>query len=964
MKITFMLTWADAMGGTERAIYTQAEHLAADHDVEIVSVFRTSAERFFEVGGGVPVRYLVDETGPVPRPVRDCDLDDELCRTLAGSPSRLIDPRWEKAFNRLSDLEIERELRALDTDVLVSTSPALMAVTTTLPPARVLTVHQEHRPSQIRGGTGEPLFRYAPRLDALVVLTERTREWFEETLTDCAPRLEVIVNAVPAGFRPRSSLTGKSVTMARRLVPDKQVDHAIRAFAQVAEVHPDWVLRVFGDGPQLTRLRRLVSALGLHDQVQLLGPTGRMAEEWAKSSIALLTSRDGEAFPLVLTEAFAAGVPAVSYDCQTGPAEIITHGENGFLVAQDDIDGLAAALIKLIGDPRMLREFGAAALASAGQYDIDRVMGDWERLYADLLDGRDDADRGAVKADRLAAWTTRTGGSGFAPAVPPPVPPLSGEAGRREHRLQSDQAGLVRFGGRLCRVTDDLMPAEVTRANLEIVTGPLDRAGVAYQLLRDQGVRHRVVVRAGQRTAAIEALTGAYADDAVYAEPLRAGGRAAAGTLVAEIEDAVDLAGLRVFQPVVTSSRTLSYGPAYGCDLEFWTEDDDESSTTRGGPTPHTPRADSVGILVPTRRTLLGDTVPAAAMTPGRVRIGDREYPSVAALDATLVADVAFPVDVVYTWVDGDDPDWRSRRNEAFAAMGRPPVDAAGSDARFRSRDELRYSLRSLEMFAPWVRTIHLVTDDQVPAWLDTSHPKIRIVDHREIFGDRGLLPTFNSHAIESQLHHIDGLSDQFLYFNDDVFLGSPVTAERFFHSSGTARHFQSPTSVPLTPVSPEDDFNFSAGKNNRRLIEEAFGHTLTHAFLHTPHALRRDVLADIAERFPAEVATTAASQVRAHTDIAIPSSLHHYVGFFTGRSVPGEIKSTYVNVGDATQHPRLTQILTQRQYEVICLNDTHHGDLSPEEQGQVVFAFLESYFPVASVFEKGSPRNLAKLMQ
>jgi hypothetical protein len=194
------------------------------------------------------------------------------------------------------------------------------------------------------------------------------------------------------------------------------------------------------------------------------------------------------------------------------------------------------------------------------------------------------------------------------------------------------------------------------------------------------------------------------------------------------------------------------------------------------------------------------------------------------------------------------------------------------------------------------------------------------------------------------------------------VFLGSPVTAERFFDSSGTARFFQSPTSVPLTPISPDDDFNFSAGKNNRRLIEEAFGHTLTHAFLHTPHPLRRDVLADIADRFPAEVATTAASQVRAFTDIAIPSSLHHYYGFFTGRSVQGDIKSTYVNVGDVTQHPRLTQILTQRQYEVICLNDTHHGDLSPEEQGQVVFAFLESYFPVASVFEKGSPRNLAKL--
>ncbi|MQY09326.1 stealth conserved region 3 domain-containing protein [Actinomadura macrotermitis] len=943
MKITFMLTWADAMGGTERAVYTQAEHLAARHEVEVLSVFRTDAERFFAVDAAVPVRYLVDETGPVPRPVRDCDLDDATCRTLAESPSRLIETRWEKAFNRLSDMEIERALRELDTDVLVSTSPALMAVTTTLPPARVLTVHQEHRPSQVRGGTGEPLFRYAPRLDALVVLTERTREWFAESLQDCAPRLEVIVNAVPGGFRPRSALTARSVTMARRLVPDKQVDHAVRAFAQVAAAHPDWVLRVFGDGPQLPALRRLVNALGLHDHVQLLGPTAHMAEEWAKSSITLLTSRDGEAFPLVLTEAFAAGVPAISYDCQTGPAEIITDGENGYLVAQDDIDGLAAAMLKLIGDPQQLRDFGAAALRAAGQYDIELVMGRWEELYGELLAGRDASGRTAAKADRLAAWGLRTGGSGFAPAVPPPATPLAGAAGRREARLAADESGLVRFGGRLCRQADDLMPADVALANLDLVADVLAGAGVPYQVLRDPGVRHRVVVRAAHRAAAIAALTAAYADRAVYADPLRPGGRTAPGTLVAELRDTVDTAGLRVFQPVVSASRTLSYGPAYGCDLEFWADAEDGAG------------------LVATRRTLLGDVVPEAVMAPGRVVLGGREHPSVAALDRTLVADVAFPIDVVYTWVDGDDPAWRARRDAAFAELGRPPVDAAGADARFRSRDELRYSLRSLEMFAPWVRTVHIVTDRQVPAWLDTAHPRIRVVDHSEIFGDRGALPSFNSHAIETQLHHIEGLSEHFLYFNDDVFLGGPVEPGRFFHPSGTARYFPSPTPVPLTPVSPDDDFNFSAGKNNRVLIEEAFGHTLTHAFLHAPHPLRRDVLADIAERFPAETARTAASRVRAHDDIAVPSSLHHYYAFFTGRGVPADLRCAYINVGDASQHPRLTQILTQRQFEVFCLNDTHHGDLPADEQGQIVFAFLEGYFPVASSFEKGSPRNLRR---
>lgn len=86
-----------------------------------------------------------------------------------------------------------------------------------------------------------------------------------------------------------------------------------------------------------------------------------------------------------------------------------------------------------------------------------------------------------------------------------------------------------------------------------------------------------------------------------------------------------------------------------------------------------------------------------------------------------------------------------------------------------------RYSLRSLEVNAPWIRNIYIVTNGQVPTWLDTSNPRVKIVTHKEIFTEQNALPTFSSPAIELNLHHIPGLSDYFIYFNDDVFLGSPV---------------------------------------------------------------------------------------------------------------------------------------------------------------------------------------------
>ncbi|WP_406107878.1 stealth conserved region 3 domain-containing protein [Micromonospora globbae] len=945
MKITFLLLTADAMGGTERAILTQAEYLSRRHTVEVISVYRTSHQSFFQADERVRMRYLVDLTGQTPRPTRATNADDEAYAALYRSPSRLMPTRWEKQGSRLADLEIDLALRTLETDVLVSSSPALMAMATTLAPPSVVTVHQEHRPSQLRGGTGEPLFQFAPRLDALVVLTDRTRDWFVDTFGSSCPRVEVIPNSIPDGYRPRSTLRNPVVSVAGRMVPEKRIDHAIRAFRTVANRFPDWTLRVFGDGPLLGEMRNLAADLGLSDNVQVLGPTNRMVEEWAKTSIALLSSRDGEALPLVLLEAFAAGVPAVAYDIQTGPAEIITHGGNGFLVTSGDVDGLAEAMMKLIADEELRQEFGACALRAAEDYRIEPIMQRWEQLYADLIAGHADGEQ--ARADRLAAWIGRTGGSGFAPAAPRPAQLTSGpDVATVEEQIQASVAGLVRSGGRLSVVRDDMTPADAAYANFAAVTDLFRNRGIPYWVARDHGVRHRVVVPLEHRDAVLAALAEEFATAPFYAETLGAGAKVTAVTLAACLPAegrAVEAVGLRLFQPVVSTSRTLRYGPALGCDVEFWTPTQDGSA------------------LVATRTTLLGPSIPVAAMTPAVLTVRGRTHPTIEPFTRRLVSDVDFPIDVVYTWVDGDDPLWRAAKGRLLADLGREPLPAADGSARFRDRDELRYSLRSLDMYAPWVRNIYVVTAGQTPTWLDTDHPRITVVDHRELFDGRGVLPTFNSHAIESQLHHIDGLAEHFVYFNDDFFLGRPVSPTLFFHPSGVAKFFLSPTPIPMLAVQEEDDFNFSAAKNNRRLIQDVYGRTLTHGLLHAPYPMRRSVAYDLDQQYADEVKLTAASQLRAHTDVSVASSLHHYFAYLTGRSVPGSIRMSYVNTGEPLEHPQLTQILMTRGYDSFCLNDTHHGKLDAEEQGRIVMTFLESYFPVASQFERGSVRNRAR---
>ena len=106
---------------------------------------------------------------------------------------------------------------------------------------------------------------------------------------------------------------------------------------------------------------------------------------------------------------------------------------------------------------------------------------------------------------------------------------------------------------------------------------------------------------------------------------------------------------------------------------------------------------------------------------------------------------------------------------------------------RFADNNELRYSIRSLYKFAPWVRNIYLLTNGQIPRWLNIDHPRIKVLTHAQIFQNQSHLPTFSSPAIEANMHNIQhqGLSEHYLYFNDDVMLGRPVQPEDFISSVG-----------------------------------------------------------------------------------------------------------------------------------------------------------------------------------
>ncbi|KAM8714210.1 hypothetical protein ACLKA7_014363 [Drosophila subpalustris] len=140
------------------------------------------------------------------------------------------------------------------------------------------------------------------------------------------------------------------------------------------------------------------------------------------------------------------------------------------------------------------------------------------------------------------------------------------------------------------------------------------------------------------------------------------------------------------------------------------------------------------------------------------------------------------PIDAVYTWVNGTDPDF-------IETIRR--YDPSYDPSRFDDKNELRYSLRSLEKHASWIRHVYIVTNGQIPSWLDLNYERVTVVPHEHLAPDPKQLPTFSSAAIETFIHRIPKLSKRFLYLNDDIFLGAPLYPEDLYTEAEGVRVYQ-----------------------------------------------------------------------------------------------------------------------------------------------------------------------------
>lgn len=322
-------------------------------------------------------------------------------------------------------------------------------------------------------------------------------------------------------------------------------------------------------------------------------------------------------------------------------------------------------------------------------------------------------------------------------------------------------------------------------------------------------------------------------------------------------------------------------------------------------------------------------------------------------------------IDFVLTWVDDSDPDWIADKNKYDTNNKLPSV-------RIRDWDFLKYWFRSVEKNAPWVNKIHLVTWGHVPKWLELDNPKLNIVNHRDII-DEKYLPVFSTTALEISLYNIPNIAEQFVYFNDDMFINDKVNSDDFF-VNGLPKDIG-----VMSPILPVQEgvahivlndlqlinkyfnradylkyftkfFNLKYGVNNfRSLMLLPWNRIMGFYDQHLPLPLLKSSYQEIWNRFPELMNDTLSHRFRDNRDYSV--WLMRYWQLLTGNFVPRSLNfGKYYQIEDKTAN--IDKEINQKMHKLIVLNDNERL-VNFEKTREELTRYFDDRYPDKSSFEK-----------
>lgn len=375
MKIVYCISGMFKSGGIERVITNKVNYLVAHgYDACIITTDQAGRPDFF------PIDERVERV--------DLGLNYDQYDEL---------PTWKRYWKtwRLRSLHkarLEEALKQLHADVTVSVWRHEVGFLPDLKDGsrKVLELHSAKDTAVLMYPVASKLRRLfghlrvalqeqvAARYDRFVILTHE-----EQSLWKGFTNLSVIPNALP--FRPKqfADMSAKRLIAVGRMEYQKNFPDLLCIWSRVAPTFPDWELHIYGDGWMLDGLRRQAEELGVTSQVTFEGAVSDMETAYASSSIYLMTSHF-EGLPMVLLEAQSVGLPAVSYACSSGPRDIITDGEDGFLVPLYDEATFAERLSILLRDEELRTRMGKAAEVASHRYDLEVIMPQWLELFSTL----------------------------------------------------------------------------------------------------------------------------------------------------------------------------------------------------------------------------------------------------------------------------------------------------------------------------------------------------------------------------------------------------------------------------------------------------------------------------------------------------------------------------------------------------------------------------------------------------
>lgn len=323
-------------------------------------------------------------------------------------------------------------------------------------------------------------------------------------------------------------------------------------------------------------------------------------------------------------------------------------------------------------------------------------------------------------------------------------------------------------------------------------------------------------------------------------------------------------------------------------------------------------------------------------------------------------------IDFVVLWVDGNDPEWLAEKSKW------DPNYSPESTIRFRDWDNMQYWFRAVEKFTPWVNKIHFVTWGHLPKFLNANHPKLNIVKHSD-FLPAEVLPVFNSNPIELNLYRISGIADQFVAFNDDMFILQPLKETFFFKNNlpcdraifnawipdGSSLFYRRANNMGI--VNKYFDKKDAVKKNWKKYFSLKYGKFLYRSIallpwgqftgfyddhLPVPHLKRTYEEVWDKERDLLDAKTC--SRFRSATDVT--NWMFRYWRYAKGDFVPCSSRGRFLEIDDDSIR-EIEHVIEHRRYSMICLNDSN-PKLNFEVLKERIKASFEKILPEKSKFE------------